>query len=29
WQDWVAVAVTILAVFFFEEGRKGEGIREV
>lgn len=24
WQDWVAVAVVFLAVFFFEEGRKKE-----
>jgi len=29
WQDWVAVAVTTLAVFIFEEARKSEGNKKV
>ncbi|MDD5464012.1 MAG: cation-translocating P-type ATPase [Candidatus Moranbacteria bacterium] len=27
WQDWVAVAVAMIAVFVFEEGRKSESIK--
>jgi len=27
WEDWVAVAVAMIAVFVFEEGRKAEAKR--